>query len=219
MRQWIIKNFALDAFLKINGVPLIRFPRASRIIAPLFVLSGIAEIYQTGEIIVETLTGIACIFGFLYFRFKPVEWHELSLVQKFQYAQAKELTHVQGLQYTQIVYPYIAKKYLPLGEPSTFVTLLLKLSVAFRNIPQIAVNYFKERHYLHGSITFGAVFGAFQLTNNVGVPAYAMAIFGYIAGYILNFFWEWYFAKKGNKFDINDVLAGAWAGALAGLLC
>lgn len=219
MRKWIIENFALDAFLKINGLPLIRFPRASRIIAPLFILSGIAEIYQTGEIIVETLTAIACLLGFLYFRFKPVTYEELSIVQKYQYAQAKSLTQWQQANFLQVVKPQVEAKYLPLGEASTFVTLLLKLSVAFRNIPRILVNYFKERHYLHGSITFVLVNGMFKLTNNEGVPIWALAIFGYIAGYIVNYFWEWYFAKRGNKFDINDVLAGAWAGALAGLLC
>jgi hypothetical protein len=67
-------------------------PRASRIIYPVFVITGIANIlndnWPTPTLFVwfmYLLTATSLFFGFVYFRFFPAKWEELDEFQKFQY--------------------------------------------------------------------------------------------------------------------------------------
>lgn len=85
MRKLIVQQFALDAWIRVFG-RVYNFPRASRIIFPLFVLAGIAEIYETFEAVTLILCAISVFFGFVYFRFYPVKFDELNDVQKYQYS-------------------------------------------------------------------------------------------------------------------------------------
>lgn len=109
MRKIIVKHFALDAWVVLFG-RVVNFPRASRVISPLFVLAGVAEIYQSFEAITLILCAIAIFFGFVYFRFKPVDYWELNDVQKFQYGVKKQLTMEQELDYYMVI-ERIKKKY------------------------------------------------------------------------------------------------------------
>ena len=102
---------------------------------------------------------------------------------------------------------------------SPFESLLQHLKPVIFNIPQIARDFIKERHYLHFFLTAIIAFVAFQLLDMRGVPTWACGVFGYIFGYVLNFAREWYYARKGNKFSINDVLSGAYGGLITWLVC
>lgn len=102
---------------------------------------------------------------------------------------------------------------------SPFESLLQYLKPVIFNIPQIAVDFIKERHYLHFLITGALAFVAFQYLDMRGVPTVICGVFGYIFGYILNYAREWYYATKGNAFSLNDILSGAYAGFIVWLLC
>ena len=91
MRKWLVKNFVLDYMVSIFGKTY-NAPRASRIIYPAFVITGIANIlndnWPTPTLFVwfmYLLTATSLFFGFVYFRFFPVKWEELDEFQKFQY--------------------------------------------------------------------------------------------------------------------------------------
>ncbi len=103
-------------------------------------------------------------------------------------------------------------------KDTPFNNLLRLLAPTITHIPLIVRYCIKERHYLHALVTFVIVRALFSLTINIGVPSVIMGVFGYIVGYIANYTWEWYYAKRGNRFDINDVLAGAWFGFISGCL-
>jgi hypothetical protein len=91
MRKWLVKNFVLDYMVSIFGKKY-NAPRASRIIYPVFVITGIANVFNdnwpTPTLFVwfmYLLTATSLFFGFVYFRFFPVKWGELDEFQKFQY--------------------------------------------------------------------------------------------------------------------------------------
>ncbi len=91
MRSFLVKHFALDYTFTVFGWTY-NAPRASRIIYPLMVLTGFVAVlnpdYPTPNLLLWILYGllsIALFFGFVYFRFYPVQWHELDMFQKYQY--------------------------------------------------------------------------------------------------------------------------------------
>jgi hypothetical protein len=102
-------------------------------------------------------------------------------------------------------------------KDSTFYALLQKLHPIVTNLPKIIKGFIKERHYLH--LLAGAFFAflVYILPQTSDLPFLVKAVIGWIAGYIPNFAWEWYHAHKGNHFDVNDVISGAYGGAL--ILC
>jgi hypothetical protein len=104
MRKFLVKHFVLDYYFKLFGV-LRNAPRASRIIFPLFVLTG--WVHATNPSIVSwCLIGLAIAslyLGFLHFRLFPVKWEELDEDQKFQYGYAKKLTNDQYKEWLVIV--------------------------------------------------------------------------------------------------------------------
>ena len=74
MRKWLVKNFVLDYMISIFGKTY-NAPRASRIIFPAFVITGIANIlndnWPTPTLFVWVmylLTASALFFGFVYFK-------------------------------------------------------------------------------------------------------------------------------------------------------
>lgn len=91
MRKFLVKNFALDYRVKLFGRQY-GAPRASRIIFPVFVATGIANCYNdnyptpTALIwFLYALTVLVLFFGFVYFRFRPIKFNELDDLQKLQY--------------------------------------------------------------------------------------------------------------------------------------
>ena len=111
MRQFIVKQFALDCWVKI-GRRTFNFTRASRIIYPLFILAGLATI--DGSVLLRVLTyvplAVSVYFGFVYFRFYPVKFHELNEVQKYQYSLKKPLTKHEQNHMLDVIYR-LNKKY------------------------------------------------------------------------------------------------------------
>lgn len=103
MRKFLVRNFVLDYRTKIFGKHY-NSPRASRIIFPLFILTGIANIlnkdFPTPNLLVwimYALVGASLFFGFVYFRFYPVKFKELDDFQKLQFGYIKfeQLTPVE----------------------------------------------------------------------------------------------------------------------------
>ena len=91
MRKFLVKNFVLDYMVSIFGKTY-NAPRASRIIFPTFVITGIANVlndnWPTPTLFVwfmYLITLLVLFFGFVYFRFFPVKWEELDEFQKLQY--------------------------------------------------------------------------------------------------------------------------------------
>ena len=92
MRKFLVKNFVLDYQIKLFGKQY-NAPRASRIIFPLFVLTGIANClndnFPTPTILIWILYGLIALslfFGFFYFsKISPVKFSELDDLQKLQY--------------------------------------------------------------------------------------------------------------------------------------
>jgi len=91
MRKFLIKNFVLDYRVKLFGKNY-NAPRASRIIFPVFVATGVANCfndnYPTPTALIWFLYGLTALvlfFGFVYFRFRPVKFNELDNFQKAQY--------------------------------------------------------------------------------------------------------------------------------------
>jgi len=113
MRNWLVKNFVLDYQLKLFNT-IYNAPRASRIIFPLFVITGILICFNSDWPIPTIpiwicyfLDLLSLFFGFIYFHIIPVEWEELDNYQKYQYGclKAENLTKAQ-LQEFLILYEY-----------------------------------------------------------------------------------------------------------------
>lgn len=91
MREFIIKHFALNYHISLFG-RLYSAPRASRIIFPLLVITGYFSVTNINwptptffVCVLYFLLSLALFFGFVYFRFYPVQWEELDNLQKYQY--------------------------------------------------------------------------------------------------------------------------------------
>jgi hypothetical protein len=114
MRKWLVKNFVLDYMVSIFGKTY-NAPRASRIIYPAFVITGIANVFNdnwpTPTLFVwfmYLLTATSLFFGFVYFRFFPVKWEELDEFQKLQYGMFPyaNLTEEQRKEWSKIYKKY-----------------------------------------------------------------------------------------------------------------
>src|SRR6478752_5336434 len=78
MRHLLIKLFVLDYFVKVFGF-LVRIPRTSTILYPIFSITGILIYLSITPIILWTLLFINLVFiffSYIYFRLKPVKWGE-----------------------------------------------------------------------------------------------------------------------------------------------
>lgn len=91
IRKLIVKHFALSYSFKLFGTTLTSL-RASRVIMPLFILSGILTVANPiwptivwYTFISYTLTAIAVWLGFIYFWIWPVKREELDEEQKKQF--------------------------------------------------------------------------------------------------------------------------------------
>lgn len=91
MRKFLVKNFVLDYQFKFLGKHF-NSPRASRIIFPLFVITGIANVLNDNFPaptlliwVLYILTATALFFGFVYFQIYPVKFSELDKYQKLLY--------------------------------------------------------------------------------------------------------------------------------------
>lgn len=91
IRLFIVHQFALGYEIRIGKLRM-RTVRASRIIAPLFLITGIVlatdknpDMLQWYDIILLSLTGLSLFFGFVYFHIWPVKFEELDDYQKFQF--------------------------------------------------------------------------------------------------------------------------------------
>ena len=91
MRKFLVKNFVLDYQIRLFG-KCYNAPRASRIIFPLFVITGMANALNdnfptptTLIWILYALTALALFFGFVYFHIYPVKFSELDNYQKLLY--------------------------------------------------------------------------------------------------------------------------------------
>lgn len=91
MRKLLVKLFVLDYCFTLFNTTY-NAPRASRIIFPLMVITGLQVAYNSNYPKPDLLlwisyfiTLIALFFGFIYFRIKPAKWDELDLEQKRQY--------------------------------------------------------------------------------------------------------------------------------------
>lgn len=103
MRKLIVRHFALDCWVQI-GNRTFNFTRASRVIFPLFILSGLASIYESYQLIAYSLTALSLFFGFAYFPiFGGVKYDELNDVQKFQYQLKKPLTEAQKIDFKLVL--------------------------------------------------------------------------------------------------------------------
>jgi hypothetical protein len=120
-RKFIVKHFALDYMSKkfIFFGAYVNAPRASRIIYPLMVITGLISVTNpdwpnpTFLIwILYLLLAAALFFGFVYFRFYPVKWEELDDFQKFQYGKhnANSLT-IQQFKEWNVIFDKLMIKY------------------------------------------------------------------------------------------------------------
>jgi len=96
MRKWLVKNFVLDYMFTIFNTTF-NAPRASRIISPIFVLTGLLVStnpdWPTPTPLIWVmyfLCVVVLFFGFVYFKIKPAQWDELDEFQKFQYGSFKQ---------------------------------------------------------------------------------------------------------------------------------
>ena len=115
MRKLLIKHFVLDYMFTIFGTTF-NAPRASRIIFPIFVITGwfcvTNDNYPTpylGLWLLYLLTVIVLYFGFIHFRFFKVKYKELDEFQKWQYGLYKPET-LTLMEYAEWV--IINKKYI-----------------------------------------------------------------------------------------------------------
>lgn len=96
MRKFIIRQFALNYTFKLFNRYWTAL-RASRIIFPLFVISGLLITYvgwNAITIFFSILTLISLFFGFIYFDFFPIKEEEYDILdedQKKQYDYYKNL--------------------------------------------------------------------------------------------------------------------------------
>lgn len=114
MRKFLVNNFVLDYRMKLFG-KYYNAPRASRIIYPLFVVTGIANIlnddFPTPTLLIwilYILVALSLFFGFVYFRFYPVKFNELDDFQKLQYGYAPfvNLTPEEKKEWQKLVIMY-----------------------------------------------------------------------------------------------------------------
>ncbi len=114
MRNWLVKNFVLDYMVSIFGKTY-NAPRASRIIYPVFLITGISNLFNdnwpTPNLFIwfmYLITLVVLFFGFVYFRFFPVRWDELDNFQKLQYGSFKndKLTPTQREEWVKIFEDY-----------------------------------------------------------------------------------------------------------------
>lgn len=113
MRRFLVKNFVLDYTFNLFGKN-IRAVRASRIIAPLFLLTGLTILFYTPDWptpsillwILYALDVIAVFFGFVYFKIKPAKWEELDIQQKLQGGYFMKLTSKELVEWSNIVKKY-----------------------------------------------------------------------------------------------------------------
>jgi hypothetical protein len=118
MRKWLVKNFVLDYFFTLFGTTF-NAPRASRIIFPTFVITGLLVSTNpdwptpTPLIwIMYFLCTVVLFFGFIYFKLYPAKWEELDELQKYQYGEFKynELSSYQKIEWKRI-YEKLLQKY------------------------------------------------------------------------------------------------------------
>jgi hypothetical protein len=116
MRKWLVKNFVLDYMFKLFGKTY-NAPRASRIIFPIFVITGLLVAtnpdWPTPTPLIWLMylfCATSLFFGFVYFKIKPAKWEELDKFQKFQYGAFKinQLTPNQLKEYLQIYKEYVS---------------------------------------------------------------------------------------------------------------
>jgi hypothetical protein len=114
MREFLVKNFVLDYRIKLFG-KCYNAPRASRIIFPLFIITGVANIlnenFPTPNLFVwvmYALTAMAIFFGFVYFHIYPVKFSELDKYQKYLYGfiAPEKLTFDEYNEWKQIIRDY-----------------------------------------------------------------------------------------------------------------
>ena len=98
MRKFLVKHFVLDYRVKLFG-KCYNAPRASRIIFPLFVITGLAnsfnENFPTPTLfiwVLYALSALSLFFGFFYFTLRPVKFEELDNYQKLQFGFIKFTT-------------------------------------------------------------------------------------------------------------------------------
>jgi hypothetical protein len=111
MRKWLVKNFVLDYQHKLFG-KMWNAPRASRIIFPLFVITGFLTARnldwpEPTPLIwfMYLLCAISLYFGFVHFQIFPVKWEELDEFQKYQYGFLKQdtMTSEQYIEWLEII--------------------------------------------------------------------------------------------------------------------
>ena len=95
MRKLLVKHFVLDYSIRLFNQTW-NAPRASRIIYPVFVATGIQIAinpnYPTPDLMLWIsyfITATVLFFGFVYFRIKPAQFTELDNDQKRQYGYFK----------------------------------------------------------------------------------------------------------------------------------
>lgn len=111
MRKFLVRNFVLDYRMKLFG-KCYNAPRASRIIFPLFVITGLANCFNdnfptptTLIWVLYALVATSLFFGFVYFsKISPVKFSELDDFQKLQYGFVKfgELTPTEVNEWVRI---------------------------------------------------------------------------------------------------------------------
>jgi hypothetical protein len=101
MRKFLVKHFVLDYSINLFGKKY-NGPRASRIIFPTMVITGLQVAFNDNYPTPDTLlwisyfiTLVVLFFGFVYFRIKPAKWEELDNKQKIQAGHFLELTPEQ----------------------------------------------------------------------------------------------------------------------------
>jgi hypothetical protein len=118
MRQLLVKLFVLDYKFRLFNLTY-NAPRASRIIYPVMVITGLQVAlnpnYPTPDIylwISYFVTALALFFGFVYFKIKPAKWVELDNDQKRQYGyfSSATLTDIQYKEWLKIVHNYNKNK-------------------------------------------------------------------------------------------------------------
>lgn len=106
MRKFLIKHFVLDYWFTLLGRRY-NAPRASRIIFPLFVITGLVHTLEPSILswCLIGLTVVSLYLGFVHFTlpWNKVKWEELDDIQKYQYGYAKRLTNEQFKEWLIIV--------------------------------------------------------------------------------------------------------------------
>ncbi len=114
MRKFLVRNFVLDYTFNFFGVRY-NAPRASRIIFPLFLITGLFVAmnpdWPTPTPLIWFLYFLvftSLFFGFVYFKIFPVKWEELDEFQKYQYGifKGNELTTTQFNEWVKITKKY-----------------------------------------------------------------------------------------------------------------